>query len=400
MRERPDRSPARWITFGLAFVGALVVAELAVLALAPRGGLIEHDAVSPSSYFSPAELQRARDFRRPQLAVSLSALAVQLAVLGWLSWRPPRRMPRRAVVAGAAVSLSLAVAALPLSAMSRERSVEVGLATQSWGAWSVDKATSAAIGAVLAGAVAGVLMLLLRRLPRAWWVAGAAVVVMAGVAFVYAGPAVLDPAFNRFEPLPPGETRTDVLQLARRAGVDVGEVYVMDASRRTTAANAYVTGLGSTKRVVLYDTLIDSGFTRREVRLVVAHELAHVSYRDVPKALLYLAIVAPAGMFAVSRARPTTVPALWLALVAVSTPMLSISNGLSREVEARADAFSLRLTCDPEAFVSFQRRIAVRNVTDPDPLDLTRVLLRTHPTTTERIGIAEAFRDREPCAGG
>ena len=94
--------------------------------------------------------------------------------------------------------------------------------------------------------------------------------------------------------------RSDVLELARKAGVDVGEVFEIDASRRTTAANAYVTGLGQTKRVVLYDTLLEN-FTRDELRLVVAHELGHVHHDDVPKGLLYLAIVAPFGMLAVSR---------------------------------------------------------------------------------------------------
>src|SRR4051794_41742022 len=116
----------------------------------------------------------------------------------------------------------------------------------------------------------------------------------------YAGPVVLDPIFNRFTALPPGQTRSDVLELAEAAGVDVGEVYEVDASRRTTAANAYVNGLGHTKRVVLYDTLLER-FTRDEVRLVVAHELGHVRYRDVTHGLLWLALVTPLGLFAVKR---------------------------------------------------------------------------------------------------
>ena len=103
--------------------------------------------------------------------------------------------------------------------------------------------------------------------------------------------------------------RADVLELARKAGVDVGEVYEIDASRRTTAANAYVTGLGHTKRVVLYDTLVEN-FSRDELRLVVAHELGHVRYDDVRNGLLYLAIVAPFGMLAVAAAdRPPGSPA-------------------------------------------------------------------------------------------
>ena len=112
---------------------------------------------------------------------------------------------------------------------------------------------------------------------------------------------MLDPVFNTFTPLPAGDTRDDVLELAGKAGVEVGEVYEVDASRRTTAANAYVTGIGRTKRVVLYDTLLKE-FTAAETRLVVAHELAHVKHRDVGHGLLWLALVAPFGTLAVARA--------------------------------------------------------------------------------------------------
>ena len=91
---------------------------------------------------------------------------------------------------------------------------------------------------------------------------------------------LLAPLFNDFKPLPEGEIRSDVLELAAMARVEVGEVYSVDASRRTTGANAYVTGLGPTKRVVLFDTLLER-YSRDEVRIVVAHELAHVRHRDV-----------------------------------------------------------------------------------------------------------------------
>ena len=141
----------------------------------------------------------------------------------------------------------------------------------------------------------------IRRFGRDWWAPGAAAVAGFAVVFSYLGPVVLDPMFNQFKPLPAGATRDDVLELARRAGVEVGEVYEVDASRRTTAANAYVTGLGHTKRVVLYDTLLKD-FTPAETRLVVAHELGHVRYKDVPGGLLWLALVAPFGTLVVARA--------------------------------------------------------------------------------------------------
>src|SRR5204862_2898887 len=129
-----------------------------------------------------------------------------------------------------------------------------------------------------------------RRFGREWWLAGAGLAIAWSAAFTTAAPVLLDPVFNRFTRMPEGDRRRDVLALAGAAGVEIGEVYEVDASRRTTGANAYVNGLGTTKRVVLYDTLLRD-FTPAEVRLVVAHELAHVRFRDVRNGLVWLALV-------------------------------------------------------------------------------------------------------------
>ena len=398
----------------MAVVAALVVAEAAVLLLRPRDGVIDPAPVQLSSYFSAAEVDHARDFRRPQLALYGGTLLVEVAVLGLLVARPPRRLrgPMRrpvlvAAVAGAGLALALDAAPLPLRAVAHERAVDVGLSTQDWAEWAGDLAKSWAIGGVVAGAGAAAAVALMRRFPRGWWLPGSAVLVAFGAATVYAGPVVIDPLFNDFEPLPPGQVRSDVLQLAREAGVDVGEVYAVDASRRTTGANAYVAGLGHTKRVVLYDTLLEN-FTRDEIRLVVAHELGHVHYRDVPRGLLFLALVAPVGLFAVAQATrrlapaeerpgPAVLPALALSVGVLAFAVTAISNQLSRRVEARADTYALQLTRAPEPFIGFERRIALRNVSDPDPPDWVTAILATHPPTIERIGIGEAF-SREAAA--
>ncbi len=380
--------------------------------LRPREGLIEPAPVRAESYFSASEIDRARDYQRPQLALYGGALVVQIGVLALLVLRPPRRLQgefRRPLLAaagaGAALSVTLAIAVLPLKVVGRERARDAGLITQSWSGYARDAAVSWGIGGVIAGAGAAAGLALIRRYPRRWWVPGSAVVVAFGVMTIYAGPVVLDPLFNTFKALPAGEVRSDVLDLARKAGVDVGEVYEIDASRRTTAANAYVTGLGHTKRVVLYDTLIEN-FTRDELRLVVAHELGHVHYDDVPWGLLYLAIVAPFGMLAVARltgrlapegaaGSPAMLPALALSITIMSTTITTISNQYSRAIEARADSFALQSTGEPEPFISFERRIALRNLSDPDPPGWTTFLTATHPPTVERIGLGVAFERSE-----
>ncbi|CAN5633098.1 hypothetical protein BH20ACT17_BH20ACT17_09770 [soil metagenome] len=394
----------------MALVVAVVVAEAAVVLLRPRGGIIEPAHVRPQSYFSAQQIERARDFQRPQLVLYGGILVVELALLALLVARPPRRLrgPFRrpllaAALAGAALSVAVSAAPLPLKVVARERARDVGLVTQSWGGYAADLAKSWALAALFAALGALVAVGLIRRFPCGWWLPGSVIVVAFGAATVYAGPVLLDPLFNSFKRVPPGQTRADVLELARKAGVEVGAVYEVDASRRTTAANAYVTGLGHTKRVVLYDTLLKN-FERDELRLVVAHELAHVHHEDIRNALLYLAIVAPFGLLAVAcltrrlapgdglRPDPALLPALALSVVIVSATLTVVSNQLSREVEARADSFALRLDGQPDAFISFERAIALRNLSDPDPPGWVTFLTATHPATIERIGIGEAYR--------
>jgi Zn-dependent protease with chaperone function len=404
--------PGRFRTVS-AVAAAMAVAEAGVLLLRPRGEAIEPAPVTADEYFTPDELARSRSFRRPQRALSLAGIALDAGLLAWLATArsgPAARLratKRRPVLAGAAagagLSLGLAAAGLPLAAVSRKRALDVGLATQSWPGWASDVAKSWGIAAVFAAGGGSGGVALMRRWPRGWWAPGAAALVGFGVATTWLGPVVLDPIFNRFTPLPEGETRDDVLELARRAGVDVGEVYEVDASRRTTGANAYVNGLGRTKRVVLFDTLLRD-FERDEVRLVVAHELGHVRHADVRRSLAFLALIAPVGLLAVALVAgdlqgadaapgPHALPAVALAAMLVGLPVTAVANQLSRRVEERTDAFALRLTNAPEPFIGFEKRITVQNVAEPDPPGWAEVLFGTHPTTLQRIGAAVAFRN-------
>jgi STE24 endopeptidase len=380
---------------------ALVVAEAAVFLLRPRDPLEPVD-VAAQTYFSSAFISRAEHFRNGQLVLYGATLAIELGVLVLAVRRAPRGPWRRPIIAGATVaaglSVAVTIATLPVSVAARERAKDVGLVTQDWVGYAGDVVKSAAIGAVIAGIGGAVLVFAIRRFGRRWWIPATVVVIAFGVISTYATPIVIDPLFNRFTRL--GEPlRGEVLQLADKAGVKVGEVYEMDASRRTTAANAYVNGLGSTKRVVIYDTLLKD-FPPDAVRGVVAHELGHVHYNDVPHGLLYLAIVAPFGMLAVARLAErmdrggSPVPAVALSIALIVPAMTMISNQLSRAVEARADRFSMQLTHDPQGLIDFQRRITVQNVGDPDPPGWVAFLLGTHPTGVQRIGQALAFKAR------
>ena len=399
----------RSLRLPIVLVAAFVVAEAGVLVLRPEVAPTP-PPVDPQSYFSSDHLRVSEDFRASRLELYGLRLVAEVGILAALAARPPRLLTRpgrrvllRSAAAGAGISLLLGVVSLPIRIAAREQAKEVGLVTQDWIGYAGDVVRTEVIGALTAAAGATLLVLAVRRFGRRWWIAGAAAIVAYAVALTYLAPVVLEPLFNDFEPLPRGALRTDVLELADRAGVEVGEVYVVDASRRTTAANAYVAGLGATKRVVLYDTLLRD-FEPNEVRLIVAHELGHVRHRDLPNGLLYVALVAPAGMLAAAalgerfagrrglEPGPTAVPALALAAVLVATPLTMVSNQLSRAVERRADAYSLELTGDPSALIAMQRRLSTSNVSDPAPPRWQTFLLSTHPPALERIARAEAAR--------
>jgi STE24 endopeptidase len=396
----------------LPVLAAAGVAELGRRLLAPRTPVIEPADVDVRAYFSEAELTRGRRYARPQLALGIASEALQLGMLVALVLRPagPLRAGRRwerPVAGGAAVAVGLGLATttatLPLRAAARRRRIAVGLDTQSWRGWLADLGKASAIGTGFAAAAGAGVVAATRRYPQGWWLPAAVASVGVGGVLAALAPVVLDPIFNDFTRLPEGETRSDVLVLADAAGVSVGEVYSVDASRRTTAANAYVTGLGPTKRVVLFDTMLDR-YSRDEVRLVVAHELGHVRHRDVPRNVAYAAVLAPAVAWAVQRlswvvsaerGTPGALPALALAAVLVSAPLGPISSALSRAVERRADQFSLELAGSEaaDAFISFERGIALQNVADLEPSKWLTRLMASHPPTLERIGAAVAFRD-------
>lgn len=391
---------------------ALVAAGAATFVLRPRIELIEPAPVAATDYFSAQQLDRVHAFRGPQRLLGIGGLLISTGTLAVVALRPPRRVRRAlergagrpvlaAAAAGGALSVVLVVVGLPLGAVAEQRARDVGLSTQDWGPWLSDAAKSSAIDAVLAAVGGAVLMALIRRFPRTWWALGAVAVVAFSAVFVSFSPVLIDPVFNKFTALPDSPLRSEILALASKDGVDVGEVFQVDASRRGTGANAYVNGIGHTKRVVLYDTLLKD-FTPAETRSVVAHELGHVKHRDIPRGLLFLAIVAPAGTFLIKRlterieprardgraAGPVVLPAAALSIALVSFVLNIPAGALSRAVERSADGHALNLDRDPAAFIGVERKLVTQNVADPDPPDWLQVLFGTHPKAVDRIGYA------------
>jgi STE24 endopeptidase len=251
-----------------------------------------------------------------------------------------------------------------------------------------------------------VVLISARCSPRRWplWAAVAGAVLTVLGSWVY--PVVVEPLFNHFTPLPHGRLRTEILALAKKEKVPVSDVLVADASRRTTTLNAYVSGFGSTRRVVLYDNLVDD-VPERETLVVVAHELGHARHHDVVLGTVLGAtgVVFGSGLLGlvISRRRlleragvpdpgqPEMV-ALLLALVAVGSLLVSpIQNAISRGIEARADRASLQATGDYPGFEKMQVDLATRSLSDPDPPWLSQFWFGSHPTALQRIGMARAL---------
>ncbi|MGH3097184.1 MAG: M48 family metallopeptidase [Streptosporangiales bacterium] len=384
----------------------------------PLPGPIPGGRVEPSAAadFTAKQIARARAFHAAVDPSGYLSTAVSVLVPIVLGLTPLGAKLVRAVgrplgghwVAQVGLgALALAVigrlVTLPFGLWSERVYRAYGLSTQSWSGWFSDVGISFAINAGVTVGALLLLYLLIRRMPHRWWIpagAGAFVLVVAG-SFAY--PVVVEPAFNTFTPMRHGALRRSLLHLAERDGVSVSNVLVADASRRTTALNAYVSGFAGTRRIVVYDTLVKSA-SPREVRLVVAHELGHVSNHDVLRGTLLGGLAAAAGVCllywlltwdrlrrrsgAISARDPAAV-AFLLAIVAVlSFASLPAQNLVSRHVEARADAHSLDLTHDPQGFVAMQRALALRGLDRLRPAPVAYVLFATHPAPTQRTAMA------------
>jgi STE24 endopeptidase len=405
----PD--PARRVALWTAGVGGLVFVVVAVWLVpwdpVPGGAL---DPVSPGSVFTSDQIDRAEHYARWARVWSWSSLVLSLVVALWLAFarrgralfaRLPGPWWARIVLAVVVVQLIGRLATLPMSIAWRRLSLDNGLSTGSWGMYAWDQVKSQAVAIVVTSLALLVLIGCARRWPRAWpAVTGALLggLVLLG-SFVY--PVLVEPLFNDFEPLPEGELRSEIFRLADQEGVQIDDVLVADASRRTTTLNAYVSGFGSTRRVVVYDTLIEA-LPQDQALSVIAHELAHAKHRDVVTGSVLGAAGAVLGvgvlglaLGALSRRRlpgpgdPAVVPVV-LALAAVALVLTApVQNGISRQIETRADVDALRTTHDEAAFMGLQRRLALRSLNDPTPPAWSQFWFGSHPPTLKRIALAE-----------
>lgn len=412
-------TPRGWALLTLAGLTVALVVLAALLIPWHRPPAPRADQLAALGDLPAEQVAKGREFRaalRPggytALAVGLLvALALGLTPLGSrlveLVGRPfGGHWAAQAVLGGLAVVLVADLVTLPFAAWRQSVLTRYGLSTNGWSGWAVDLLKSYAVSAVIGAVALFGFYAVIRLAPRWWWAFGAGGAALLVVLLSFVLPVLVEPVFNRFTPMEQGQLRTELMSMAARDGVPVRDVLVADASRRTKAVNAYVSGLGPTRRVVVYDTLLTEA-TPAEVTAVVAHELGHAKDSDVAAGTLTGALGAAAAVVALyllgswgpllrlagvdSVAQPSAFPLL-LALVTVAGLVAAPVQALmSRRVEARADAHALALTRDPEAFESMQRRLGSVNLGDPDPPRWEYLYSASHPSTVERIAAARAY---------
>jgi STE24 endopeptidase len=311
------------------------------------------------------------------------------------------------VVAGVLVLTAIGrLLLLPLNIYTEVVLHRYGLSVETWALWARDVVVSLLLDAALTAVGLLVLVGLARRSPRWWWAWGAGAAAALVVAGSFLWPVLLEPAFNRFTPLPAGHLRTDLLDLARRNGTPVDDVLVADASRRTTSLNAYVSGFGSTRRIVVYDTVLHQ-LPDDQIESIVAHELGHVSADDVLTGTLTGALGAAAGVAALGwlltwrpllrrsgaegPGDPRAIPVV-LFLVAAGTLLATpVQNLVSRQIEARADLHALDLGRQPASFIAMQQRLAEASLAQPEPPRVWHLIFGDHPTEAERVAMARTW---------
>ncbi len=380
------------------------------------------------------ERERARSYNRQK-----EILVIVGMVLGWVtgalflftgSAARVRAWARRAAGRGVA-GRSLAALAYTLLGSLVELPLtyyggytlehRYGLSNQTRRAWAWDHLKALLVGLAFELPIVNAAYAVIRRWPRAWWWILSTLSIPFTVLMAQLGPVLILPLFNKYEPLRDRALAERLKRVAERSGIHVADVLQMDMSRQTRKANAFFAGLGPTKRIVLGDTLLKN-FTPEEIEVVVAHEAAHQAHRDIWRFIALGSAASYALAFAVDRAARATLHRfgsrlgfreiddvaslpLFGWLLALAGALLGpIQNAYSRRIERQADAFALRLTHDPQAFVDAMRRLADVNLADPAPPAIVKYTMYSHPPIAERLDHARQYAREhglpEPTARG
>ena len=352
-------------------------------------------------------------YHRFQLVLMFVGLGVDTVYLGGMAWAGggqllaaiARRSSTSWFVEVAIVAALLGILhvlfTFPLSWIRGYRLPKrFGLLHQPIGGWLRDRAKAAVLGGVF-GLFAVETMYALMRSTEWWWLIAAVVFWFASMLIATILPVWIVPLFYRLTPLADAPLSARLTALAARARIPVVGVYVADHSRKSRTANAMLAGIGRTRRIILFDTLVRD-FPPDEVESVLAHELGHHVHADVWRGLALHGVVTLATFWLADAALRATAPALGLSdiadpaglpwvvllLAAVGLVALPLVNGASRSMERSADDFALAVTENPGAFIAAMERLASLNLAERKPSRIKEILLFSHPALDRRIARA------------
>lgn len=413
----------------LVSLALLAVGAAALVAVVSRTPLeVRRDRPPPDATraalgarFSDAQIARHGAYRGPAYLALGLGLALEIAALVIVARGPwgrvlevlrtvPGGWALQVAAAGAVLGAITLVVGWPVGfvrGFAMERAW--GLSTQDAGGWWTDQLRALLVTAVTTAVAAAAFVAVVRWQPKTWWLWGWAAFTLLNALLVLVWPVLIAPLFNRFTPLGDEALAGRIRALAADAGVDIDRVLVADASRRSRAENAYVAGLGATKRMVLYDTLLAAG-DDDETMFVVAHELGHEAEDHVLKGVALSSVGLLAGfallgwlggrgwLWAWAGASGPgdlrALPVVALAALVMGLAALPAQNLLSRRFEAQADRIAISLTRRPDVAVRAFRRLAFANIADLDPPPVAVGLLYTHPPLPARIERVQAARPR------
>jgi STE24 endopeptidase len=401
------RRPSARRLLGVVILAAAAATWIVVAVLLWRSR-VPSDLTLPSlderDFFTAEQLQAAHDYERVVWLLTIGSLLTTFVVLALYAWRGARFLRESAagpIGSGmllAMLGLALVwLSVLPFGILELWWQRRHGLSSAGYdelvlGGWL-------GLGGEFIGLSLAILIVMgfARLLPRYWWIPGAAVFVglYALFAFVY-------PYLGAGERLRDPELIAAADRLAREDGLPEIRIDVVKVSTETTAPNAQAAGIGPSRRIILWDTILDGRFDDDELIVVIAHELGHHASEHIPKGIAWYALFAFPGAWLIARATrrrggmrdPAAMPLALLLFVGLQFLALPAFTAIGRHMEAEADWVALETTDDPAAARDLFEGFSTTLLADPDPPAWTKAFFETHPTILERLAMVEAWEER------
>lgn len=300
------------------------------------------------------------------------------------------------------ISFLVALLQLPLAYYSYKLSSEYGINVQPFNLWLTDKGKNFLVDLIITIPAVWVLYKLIRASDKKWWFWVWIISIPFIILMYFLQPVIIDPLFNDYEPLQDQALKEQIIELADKADIPIENVYQVNMSEKTTAMNAYVTGIGSSARIVLWDTTIEK-LTTDEILFIMAHEMGHYVYHHIYwnlfgailSMLIMLYIIYRLTIWLIDRYGSyweinsikdiNSLPLILLLISIISFIILPIENGISREAERVADAYALNMTENKEAAISTFHKLTLEGLGDPNPPEVVKFFLGSHPSIVERI---------------